>query len=241
MDSILITGESDRFAETVKNELAAEYAINECEFSSQTLRRNIRMQKPRVLICFKGDGGSNTVFSELRSDFPELGIILICQEFDFSAAKIAGPGLMVLNRPVKMSELKGAIFKTIVEAIPSESVKRILAVDDSSMVLRNIRDIMGDEYELAFATSGKRALEMMQKKRYDLVLLDYEMPSMDGREVLQNMKEDSSLKDIPVVFLTGVADKKKIVDVVVGYRPEGYLLKPIDAEVLRETVHKIIG
>lgn len=240
MEKLMITGEEDRFSRNVKTELANEYELCECEFGSQPLRRAIRMQRPRAMVCFKSMQASVMLFTETRELFPEVGIVAICEEDDTSLAKFAGEGLVVLERPVKISELRWALQLAIQQTEVEEPLKCILAVDDNAMVLRSIKEMLEDEYEVAFATSGRKALDMLEKRTYDLILLDYEMPTMNGYQVMKELKSNSGYGDIPIVFLTGVADKRRIMEVV-DLHPEGYLLKPIDVDFLHKTLKEILG
>ena len=116
--------------------------------------------------------------------------------------------------------------------------QRILIIDDSTVMLKSIKAHLEDEYEVATAISGKVALKFLEKKKVDLILLDYEMPEWDGKKTLQEIRNDEEIKDIPVVFLTGVADKEHIA-AVLGLRPEGYLLKPVDPAKLIDTIEKV--
>ena len=81
---------------------------------------------------------------------------------------------------------------------------------------------------------------MIAKKHPDLILLDYEMPEMNGKMTLEKIREDASMADIPVIFLTAVADKEHIT-AVLRLNPAGYFLKPLEKEKLLEAVDKIFG
>ncbi len=80
---------------------------------------------------------------------------------------------------------------------------QILLVDDQPMVLRTLYAIFASDHEVFMATSGKQALELCRKNQPDLVLLDVEMPDMDGTEVSREMKLVPELRDIPIIFITG--------------------------------------
>ena len=71
-------------------------------------------------------------------------------------------------------------------------------------------------------------------------MLDYEMEGMDGKTTFEAMKEDEDMKWIPVVFLTSVADRKSIYDVLKS-KPDGYILKPPDEEKIFETIEEILN
>lgn len=116
----------------------------------------------------------------------------------------------------------------------------ILVVDDNAMVLRNIKGILDEKYSVAVAPSGIKAFVAIGKKMPDLILLDYEMPEMNGKEVLQKIQEDEELCEIPVVFLTS-ADSKEIVMELLALRPAGYLLKPVESDMLFHKIEEITG
>lgn len=99
--------------------------------------------------------------------------------------------------------------------------------------------MLAEDFEVAFATDGMMAIEKAKKWTPDLILLDYEMPKMDGRETLEEMRKDEELKNIPVVFLTGVADKESIA-AVLKLKPQGYLLKPIEQTRMMETIQTVL-
>ena len=118
--------------------------------------------------------------------------------------------------------------------------KHILIVDDDSRVLRLLKSYLAGRYELATAINGKVAMKFLETKETDLVLLDYEMPTENGPAVLEKIRANEKLKDLPVVFLTGVTEKNKIREVL-ALKPQGYLLKPVDMEKLSSTIKGILG
>lgn len=69
-------------------------------------------------------------------------------------------------------------------------------------ILEHAKQILKDDYKLIPCTSGKQALEILPKRRPDLILLDINMPDMDGYEVLKRIKNDQSYHDIPVILIT---------------------------------------
>lgn len=120
-----------------------------------------------------------------------------------------------------------------------EGKKRIMIVDDSAVMLRSMKGILDRTYTVYLSTSGKQALQAIPEKRPDLVLLDYKMPEMDGIAVLEAMRADDSMKDIPVVFLTSVADRKTV-DSILRLKPAGYILKPPDQSKVLETIKEAL-
>lgn len=123
-----------------------------------------------------------------------------------------------------------------------EEIKRIrvLLVDDNAIQLRALRSVMMKDYEILMATSGEDAIEIMREERPDIVFLDYEMPGLNGKQVLEIVRNSDDLKDIPVVFLAGVQDRQVIIELV-GLKPNGYLVKPPNIEMINEVIHKFVG
>ena len=83
----------------------------------------------------------------------------------------------------------------------------ILIVDDVASNIQTLAAILKDEYQIKVAISGERALEIMnQESKLDLVILDVEMPQMNGYEVLEKLQEMKLAQNIPVIFVTGNVD-----------------------------------
>ena len=104
--------------------------------------------------------------------------------------------------------------------------KKILVVDDDQNMLQLLYTFLRDSYRVTTATNGQEALDKIREKRPDLVLLDYLMQGMNGKETLEVIRNDEELKDLPVFFLTGVSDTNKISECL-KLDPIGYILKPI--------------
>lgn len=130
--------------------------------------------------------------------------------------------------------------RLLMEQLEEQEVrKHVLVVDDDVRMLKVIKEHLHEKYDVATAVSGKLALRFLEKKRTDLVLLDYEMPGEDGAAVLAQIRETSATKNLPVIFLTGVTDKDRIAKIL-GLKPQGYLLKPVEKEKLLEAVAPIL-
>lgn len=105
---------------------------------------------------------------------------------------------------------------------------RILVAEDSLVVRAVVCDQLEEEgYEVVQAVDGESALALCAKVRPDAILLDIEMPGLDGHQVLARLKADGELSDIPVVFLTGRTGTD---DMVAGLRAgaHDYLKKPFE-------------
>lgn len=85
-------------------------------------------------------------------------------------------------------------------------MKHILVVDDDKVNLISAKKLLGDTYKVTAVTMGTQALKFLQHESVDLVLLDKNMPEMDGIEVIKELKKNEQTKNIPVVFLTSEVD-----------------------------------
>jgi len=126
-------------------------------------------------------------------------------------------------RPVNVKDIIVRVDKYYEENDVSEQ-KIILAVDDSGVMLNSIKNWLSDKYQVMLADSGVAAIKYITLKRPDLIILDYEMPIIDGKQTLAMIRSERDFADIPVIFLTGRQDKESIMEVM-EYKPAGYLLK----------------
>ena len=115
--------------------------------------------------------------------------------------------------------------------------KRVLTVDDDVINHKLIARIMRDEpmYEIESANSGEEALKMLGEKEYDLVLVDKQMPGMDGLETIARIKENHKM---PIVLMTS----EKNIDAAEGFASYGcddYITKPFLPLLLKEVIHNM--
>lgn len=109
--------------------------------------------------------------------------------------------------------------------------KRILAIDDSAIVIKQLQNILGQKYEFEGATSGLAGLKRLDTVAFDLVLLDLEMPVMDGFATLASIRQRDNLKELPIIILTGTRHKQKVIKGVTS-GVAGYIVKPANSEQL---------
>ena len=112
------------------------------------------------------------------------------------------------------------------------SLFTILMVDDNPKNLQLLGSTLrNDGYQLEFATSGPTALAWVDKKQFDLILLDIMMPDMSGFEVCAQLRKNKKMDDVPVIFLTAKTEKESIVQ---GFKlgAQDYVTKPFDTSEL---------
>jgi len=109
----------------------------------------------------------------------------------------------------------------------------ILIVDDKPENIFSLKKILElNKFEVDSALSGEEALKKILKKTYALIILDVQMPGMDGFEVAETISGYSKSKDIPIIFLSAVNTDKKFI--TKGYASGGmdYITKPVDPDIL---------
>lgn len=116
--------------------------------------------------------------------------------------------------------------------------KLILIVDDDSRNLKLIRDLLQvSGYKTLEATDGKQGVALALDKRPDLILMDIQMPVMDGFEAARILKVNGDTKDIPVIALTAYAMKGNGIKIhKAGF--DGYMTKPIDTRAFLKMVEE---
>lgn len=117
---------------------------------------------------------------------------------------------------------------------------RVLVVDDDPMVTRLVRiNLELENFEVEEAWDGKTAMKIMRENAPDLLVLDIMMPQMDGWEILRMVREDSELKDLPVVVLTAKVQDE---DIARGWRmgADGYIVKPFNPVILADALRKVL-
>ena len=118
------------------------------------------------------------------------------------------------------------------------SRKRILAVDDTAIVLTRIADTLRNDYEVVTVNSGARALKYLSQEKPDLILLDIQMPGKDGIETLREMRS-RGFHDIPVIMLTGMESKSYVLESAkLGICD--YILKPFSSEDLLSRIRRVL-
>ena len=117
----------------------------------------------------------------------------------------------------------------------------VLVVEDNALNLKLVRDVLGHAgYRVLEAGDAERGLQLARAERPDLVLMDVQLPGIDGVEALRRLRADAATASIPVVAVTALAmkaERQRFVDA--GF--DGYLEKPVDIRALRRAVAALLG
>jgi len=113
---------------------------------------------------------------------------------------------------------------------------RILIVDDSIVILKQVSSLLSADYDVMTAKSGAEALQMCVQEKPNLILLDINMPEMDGFETLARLKSNPYMANTPVIFLTGNdAIETEIRGLQSGARD--FLIKPVEQRLLKHRIN----
>ena len=137
-------------------------------------------------------------------------------------------------RPIDAGELADSLDEFIAEHRGMKT-KKILGVDDSGTMLRNVKNWLEQKYQVILANSATMALKYLALSKPDLILLDYEMPVCDGKQLMGMIRADDDYANVPIFFLTGKNDKDSIAQVTV-LRPDGYLLKTLPPDKIVKAI-----
>lgn len=117
---------------------------------------------------------------------------------------------------------------------------RILVVDDDEMFLKIYDGLLGDAgYDVAQAKSGQAALTASKETPPDLILMDLNMPKMNGFQAIRKLREESETAKTPIIAITG-EESEHVYEEIYDAGADGYLGKPLDIERLLTRIREIL-
>lgn len=253
MEKILLIGELGEIVRSLNECLTDDFQVQLCSENLENVQAMIKIIKPKLIIISQIgiEDIDNEIFTWISEKYPEIPVLGITTSDKWKQYKeyYKSEQFTVLFRPVSKSELLSKCHELMGtkkdEGLQQKNKasfrrKKIMIVDDSALLLRNMKRMLEHYYDICLAKSGEQALKAIPKENPDLILLDYEMEGMDGKSTFEAMKEDEDMMSIPVVFLTSVADRQSIYSVLKS-KPDGYILKPPDESRIHETIKQILN
>lgn len=257
MRKALIVGELNPVLMNINQCLINEFETQMCEADLETIKKMRKLLQPDLLVISQQgiDGKEDVLILDmLKEKMPKMPIVFIetvTAKNHLSEYERVFPNFVLLKRPIVKSKLINTCYNVIGEdekfaekatkaGDKKDAVKkRVMVIDDNPLLLRNMKHLLEKRYQVFIATSGEKALEFIPKKKPDIILLDYEMPGMDGRETFMKIKENPETRNIPVLFLTGISDKAHIY-AALELEPAGYILKPAAEEKLFSQIEQAL-
>lgn len=115
---------------------------------------------------------------------------------------------------------------------------KIMVVDDNTVNLATVEQDLKDKYEVIPMISGRRAVKYLYRDKVDLILLDVQMPIMDGIETLREIRTQPNGTTVPVIFLTAKNDKNTVIEgSKLGIMD--YIMKPFEADDLQNRIERV--
>ena len=187
----------------------------------------------------------------MDNEFNDVPFMLISSETHYRYLEpIRQAGVIaILPKPFELEQLRKAIQSTLQYIDPGEIHTRqfsseelnVLVVDDSFTARRHIIRVlnnMGIE-NLSEAKNGVEALELIKQNYYDLIVTDYNMPEMDGKELVEHIRNKSTQASIPILMVSSEADKSRLAAVQqVGV--SAICDKPFEADTVKQILQKIV-
>lgn len=254
MKKVLLIGKLNEIIRSLYECLSDDFQVQICTEDVEHIKGMIKIVTPELIIVNQIGivEVDIAILTWIKKFHPSIPVLIISTKDDWSKyeAYCEEEQIDKLFRPVGKQELikkcyamlEMEVQKAIEEEQEEqpEEQKKILVVDDSPVLLRSMKALLEERYKVIIATSGEQALKFVPTKKPDLILLDYEMPGVDGKETYEILKADDATKDIPVIFLTGMADKEHIY-AALETRPAGYILKPPDRERLFQSIEAVLN
>lgn len=252
MKKIILIGKMNTVSKDLHTLLADDYQVQLCSETLDVVEGMIKILQPDLaLVSLSGEPERRSAIMEhLLKNCAELPVITIGTQEEQShfSACYQNDRFENLTRPIDNAQILDAIRQKLgdassaaaaQDASPETERAKVLVVDDNAALLRNVKALLEDTYEVMIVNSGAKAMAAIGKKRPDVILLDYEMPVCDGRQTLEMIRSDEETADIPVIFLTGVSDREHI-EAVLDLKPAGYLLKPPTSTKLRSAIEQAL-
>ena len=231
------SGEGD----VVDPEVAALLAQEGMDASAAGVEADSGEDIPRILILYL-QGEENLmldVLGYIKDLVEDKGIRFFVigtqDEIDTVIGKSASYVAQSYTRPVDLPSLIKTLKKESEAADKLKEFKSILIVDDDATALRSMKSLLSARYKILVANSGMNAITILAKNHVDLILLDFEMPVVNGPKVLEMIRSDPNAANIPVMFLTAKGDKHSIMEVV-RLKPEKYLLKTMLPKEIMDSI-----
>lgn len=248
---ILFAGNNENLISELFEHLSENYELMTSSLRYRDIDSHLNVFKPNIYVfCIANyDSESFKKHAEMRSYFAKekvnvvaIGKPELCQTFQNDTANMAN---LVIEEPATVSEIIGALdeyAKNLSEESKTDvnEKRHVLVIDDDPQMLRVIKEMLHDSYDVATAINSKIAYKFLEKRSTDIILLDYEMPDENGLQVLTKLRSMEKTADIPVFFLTGNTDRDKIKQAM-SLNPQGYLVKPIDKASLIDSIKGLIG
>ncbi len=223
--SILLIEPSDTQRKIIVKQLKAQGIVDLAEATTKAQALEMMNTHPRDLIAssmYFEDGSAIELLNEIRnhnalSDTPFMLVSSEIKRKNLEAYKQAGV-VAILPKPFESRHLKAALKNTVdnlnVEEMELELFDvhdiRVLLVDDSNLARKHIKRVLNNLglIKVTEAADGQEAINILAQEMFDLVVTDYNMPEVDGRELAKFSRNDAQQSDLPRLMVTSESNHR---------------------------------
>ena len=250
---VLFIGKSNSVNSELYGDISAKFNSQLSADSLSALQTTRGFVSPdMILYSFAGySDDSFTAILDYLYRYSTVPVLVICdnQQYVSVSKYLSSKRFFHLIRPTSNENIR-FVCRQIIDSngnlphlqqlsTPSLEKPHILIIDDNAMTLRVTKRMLDDDYSVAIAVSSSQAFMAIAKKKPDVILLDYEMPLINGEAAMMMLKENDDTRDIPVIFFTSAADSDTVYKLL-ALNPAGYLLKPPEKQKLIELIEKTL-
>lgn len=264
MKQVLFIGRFNQSFSSLNKELSNFFAVQLCSDNLELFEGILKMSQPDVILISASEleESHKELFALIGQKHGKAPVFCIGNSEEIALVRSfpESEEIKTITTPIPVRNIVAAINESLgisrkeSAKVPLQSSqpisramgaqrqgrKTILLVDDAGVQLRAMESILKKDYDVQMATSGMEAIGLIKKSRPDLILLDYDMPGCDGTETFELIQKEENGIDVPVVFVTGVNEKERIM-AALKLKPEGYLVKPVKREDLLEMVQQVFA
>lgn len=263
---VLIAGDNAAIIRNISGQLEGFFEISTSTFVRDELFKEMGAFKPHIVLAVLEGEQRKELYAftsmKMYPKYEHIPLVVMGDQDDCShfSKEVTADVADFLITPIDINQLKKTLDEIMTltygndedednteggekkryKIKSADGIRNVLVVDDDIMMFKLIRKYLGDEkYRVAVLPNGKLVMSFLEKRPTDLVLLDYMMPDLDGPAVLKMIRESEEFKDIPVIFLTSVAEEKEVWRCL-ELNPQGYILKPVRREDLLKRIDDVL-
>jgi CheY-like chemotaxis protein len=226
-------------------------------FISALLSLSIEMQKAQNLSHEENIVSEAETHADMANNLSAAGDLIVDNEYEKAQHFIEEMGesnspdmfMNILNllsdkKYEEAADLVNALREKHVESISrlteTDLSKKVLAVDDRPEILSFVTGTLKNHYKVYGATSGEKALKVLEAQKCDLFILDIDMPGMNGYELAETLRKSDDYAKTPIIFLTGNSSRDRIMKAIeVG--GNDFIVKPANYETLLAKASKFLN
>lgn len=245
MPKVMMIDDEPETLEIYKCYLQEEHELYPFHTGEEALREIQKIQPAVILLDIEMpymDGFQVLEYLKSSKEFAKIPVIGVTgQRSKATALKFLGKGATsYLLKPVTKEELLAKVREVYEKDQEQKSKKKILIVDDEVESLLYYKAMLSESYHVMALNSAKSALDYLLQTVPDLIILDYQMPLFNGNKLFQIIRTMNKVKEVPIVFLTGMTEKELLIECA-ELMPEGVILKSSGKEILLQKIEEVFA